>query len=59
MSFWLRRIIITFTFHFGHHLVFGRQIFHRIKSREMLRRSHNDLNTTEDNKGLMESFSIH
>jgi hypothetical protein len=32
--------------------------FHKIKGRETLSRSHNDLNTTVDNTGLIDNFSI-
>jgi hypothetical protein len=38
---------------------FGEADFHKTKGRDILSRSHNDLNTTEDNIGLTESFSTH
>jgi hypothetical protein len=38
-------------------LSFGKAGFQKIKGRETLNRSHNDLNTTDDNTGLTESFS--
>jgi hypothetical protein len=49
-SFWLGRIFLNFT------LLFGEADFLRIKGRETFSRSHNDLNTTYDNAGLIESF---
>jgi hypothetical protein len=35
---------------------FGEEYFHKTKGRETLSRSHNDLNTTNDNVELTESF---
>jgi hypothetical protein len=36
---------------------FGEADFYKIKDRETLSRSHNDLNTSDGNVGLTESFS--
>jgi hypothetical protein len=41
----------------GAHLLLGTAGFHKIKGRKTLSRSHNDLNTTDDNVGLTKSFS--
>jgi hypothetical protein len=48
-SFGLGRIIITFAF--------WEACFQEMKGRETLRRLHNDLNTTDNNVGLTDSFS--
>jgi hypothetical protein len=45
-------------FAFGALLAFGEADFHKIKDRETLSRSHSDLNTTDDNRRLTESFSL-
>jgi hypothetical protein len=37
---------------------FGEACFHKIKSREALSRSHNDLNTTDDNVSMTELLLI-
>jgi hypothetical protein len=39
-------------FSFGESFAFWEEYFHKIKGRETLSRSHNDLNTTDDNVGL-------
>jgi hypothetical protein len=54
--FYFGRITITFTLIFAQHLFLG-GIFHKIKGTETLSRSHNNVNTTDENKGLTESFS--
>jgi hypothetical protein len=40
----------------GAQFAFWEEYFHKMKSRETLNRSHNDLNTTDNNR-LVESFS--
>jgi hypothetical protein len=41
---------LTFTFLFGHHLPFGRQLFTKFVAGKT-QQSHNNLNTTDDNLG--------
>jgi hypothetical protein len=43
--------------HINFYFAFGEVYFHKIKGREALSRSHDDLNTTDHNAGLTESFS--
>jgi hypothetical protein len=47
---------IHFYLAFGAPLALGEADFHKIKGRETLSKSHNDLNTTDGNVGLTESF---
>jgi hypothetical protein len=48
---------LTFNLALGTAFAFGEADLHKIKVRETLDISHNDLNTTDDNAGLTESFS--
>jgi hypothetical protein len=53
----LKLSTLTFTYLWGYHLLFGREIFHKIKGRKALSRSHQDLSTTDNNTEWTESFS--
>jgi hypothetical protein len=54
----LGRITIALTLLWGHYLLFWETGFHKIKGGETLSRSHNHLNTADDNTGLRASLHL-